>query len=79
MNRRENQSTPTWYLLNLLKEVLSQNIFEFNDKFYRQVVGTAMGTAVAPTYANLFMGWLEETKLLGTWTGTPPTAMEEIH
>ena len=72
MNRRENQSTPTWYLLNLLKEVLSQNIFEFNDKFYRQVVGTAMGTAVAPTYANLFMGWLEETKLLGEWTGTPP-------
>ena len=31
-----------------------------------------MGTVLAPCYANLFMGWLEQERLLGNWKGTPP-------
>ena len=31
-----------------------------------------MGTKTAPSYACLFMAWLEETKLLKNWYGTPP-------
>ena len=31
-----------------------------------------MGSAVAPTYACLFMHWLETTKLFSSWTGTKP-------
>ena len=31
-----------------------------------------MGTRVAPTYACLFMCWLQEQLLLKTWKGTPP-------
>ena len=35
------------------------NIFKFNDELWVQLIGTSMGTRVAPTYANLFMGKLE--------------------
>ena len=40
--------------------VLRNNVFEFNEQFYLQIQGTAMGTKTAPAYANLFMGKLEE-------------------
>ena len=43
-----------------LKLVLENNTFFFNNKFYKQIKGTAMGTKVAPTYATLVMGYLEE-------------------
>ena len=47
-------------ILQLLKEVLFKNNFEFNGKHYLQIGGTAMGTKLAPSYANIFMGNLEE-------------------
>ena len=47
-------------LLSLLRMVLEMNNFQFNGKNYLQVGGTAMGTRVAPTLANLFMGYFEE-------------------
>ena len=62
----EKSKIPTWYLMDLLDLVLNGNIFEFNNKLYIQKIGTAMGTRVAPTYACLFMGWLEE-KFLKKW------------
>ena len=31
-----------------------------------------MGTRVAPTYANIFMAWLEEDFILKHWSGTKP-------
>ena len=36
------------------------NIFEHNTSFYKQLRGTAIGTKMAPPYAILFMGDLEE-------------------
>ena len=50
-------------LLELLKLVLHKNNFQFNGEHYFQIGGTAMGTKVAPSYANLFMERLEK-KLL---------------
>ena len=47
----------------LLKLVLENNGFEFNGKHYLQVNGTAMGTIMAPTYANIFLRGKEEGKL----------------
>ena len=44
----------------LINIVLKHNVFEFNEKFYLQTQGTAMGTKMARTYANLFMGKLEK-------------------
>ena len=50
-------------LIKLLELVLSKNNFQFNGQNYLQVGGTAMGTRVVPSYANLFMRKLE-SKLL---------------
>ena len=46
--------------LEILHWVLTNNIFEFNSKYYRQIQGTAMGTPVAVTYANIVLSYLEE-------------------
>ena len=43
----------------LMTLVLQNNVFEFNEEYYLQIQGTAMGTKMAPAYANLFMGRLE--------------------
>ena len=47
-------------LITLLQYVLHMNNFQFNGENYLQIGGTAMGTRVAPAYANLFMARLEE-------------------
>ena len=72
LGKRQNKDVPTWYLMTLLKHILSQNIFEFDGEYWRQVIGTAMGTRVAPTYACLFMSYLENEKILKSWEGTQP-------
>lgn len=46
-------------LVTLLKLILEFNNFEFNGVHYLQVNGTSMGTPIGPTYANIFMGLLE--------------------
>ncbi|CAJ0939379.1 unnamed protein product [Ranitomeya imitator] len=43
------------FLLDLLELVLTENFFLFEDTFYVQVQGSAMGSNVAPPYANCFM------------------------
>ena len=57
---RDDKSVPTQFLIDLMKIVLSSNIFEFNNNLYRQEIGTAMGTSSAPTYANILMGEIDE-------------------
>ena len=52
-------------LSKLLELVLTKNNFQFGDDNYLQVLGTAMGTKMAPSYASIFMGQLEK-HLLGT-------------
>lgn len=43
----------------LARMVLENNSFAFNDEYFLQTQGTAMGTKMAPTYANIFMDQLE--------------------
>ena len=43
--------------------ILTMNNFEFDINHFIQLHGTAMGTRMAPAYANLFMGDIEETIL----------------
>ena len=40
--------------------VLKNNTFQFNNNWYIQKQGTAMGTKMAPAYANIFMAEIEE-------------------
>ena len=46
-------------LLEALELVLSNCTFQFNNEFYSLQRGTATGTQVAPTYANITMAYLE--------------------
>ena len=66
-----DQSLPWQFLMLLLGFVLKFNTFIFNNKTYIQQFGTAIGTKLAPVFANLFMGKLE-TNLLRDWKGRPP-------
>ena len=50
---------PAEVIGELIEIVLQNNVFEFNGKYYLQKQGTAMGTKMAPAYANIFMGNLE--------------------
>ena len=57
-----NERFPKSFVLEAMKIVLNNNTFVFGSKNYKQVLGTAMGTKFAPTYATLVLGYLE-TKL----------------
>ena len=47
-------------ICTLLDLVLKTYNFEFDRKEFLQVGGTAMGTKLEPSFANLFMGYFEE-------------------
>ena len=53
--RHTNTLPHNSYIAELLEVVLTNNCFDFNGKHYHQISGTAMGTKLAPSYANLFM------------------------
>ncbi|CAI7935254.1 Hypothetical predicted protein [Podarcis lilfordi] len=44
----------------LCQFVLTHNNFKFGDDLFLQISGTAMGTRMAPQYANIFMADLEQ-------------------
>ena len=66
------QAPPTASLVRMIEQILTMNNFEFNGEYYLQIQGTAMGTRMAPSYANIFMGKLE-TQLLQYTTDRPST------
>ena len=60
LDSRVDKQVTTDTLIELAELVLVNNIFEFSDKTYKQIRGTAIGTKFAPPYAILFMADLEE-------------------
>jgi hypothetical protein len=58
---------------SLLSLVLENNVFSFNDSYYKQINGTAMGTIMAPTYANVFLRSKEESGLKPWLPLCPPS------
>lgn len=58
-----DKKRPDKELIDLLEINLTRNDFLFDDKFYLQVKGTAMGKKFAPSYANIFMAQWEEEAL----------------
>ncbi|XP_068756955.1 uncharacterized protein [Montipora capricornis] len=47
-------------IISLLKFILSNNYFIYDDKIYKQIHGCAMGSPVSPVVANLCMEAIEE-------------------
>ena len=60
LEMRDNKQISSDTLIELAKIVLKYNFFEFNQKTFKQVRGTSIGTTFAPLYAILFMADLEE-------------------
>ena len=58
-----HNTIPTGTLCDLIRMILTMNNFSFNDNHYLQIHGTAMGTKMAPSYANLFLGYFEANAL----------------
>ncbi|MCP3932107.1 MAG: hypothetical protein GY705_23795, partial [Bacteroidetes bacterium] len=50
-------------LSDLTTKVLESNVFTFDDEYYLQKFGTAMGSRMAPNFANIFMHIFESTHL----------------
>ena len=47
----------------LLKLVFENNFFTYNENYYKQVIGIAMGTKCGPSIANIYISCLEEKYL----------------
>ena len=71
LNKRPVLEPPTSTLTRLAELVLTLNAFSFNQQYYRQVGGVAMGSRMGPNYACLFVGYMEE-RILSTYTGFIP-------
>jgi len=54
---------PDCVFQTFLHLILQNNYFQFRQFFYLQIFGTAMGTKMAPPYANIFMGKFEQDLL----------------
>ena len=63
LNNREDQTISTESLLELAELVLKNNYFTHNDKTFKQIQGTAIGTKFAPPYAILALAEFEEGAL----------------
>ena len=48
------------FIIESLDLILNNNSFQFDDNNYIQILGTAMGTKVAPAYSTLTLAYLEE-------------------
>ena len=73
LDRLENCYPPTGDVIDLARLVLTLNCFQYEDRFYSQVHGTAIGTRMATSYANVFMGCFEEAMLSTAPSGKIPT------
>jgi len=51
-------------ILTILNFCLSQNFFIFNNKFYEQPIGLAMGNPLSPLMANIYMDYIEQNYIM---------------
>ena len=72
LNNHDTTGVNIQMIRSMLELILENNYFEFNDKYYLQTHGTAMGTTMAVSYANIFMAALEEEILKNAPEGLTP-------
>ena len=61
-----NTEENTNIIIQLMKYILENNYFSYNNEIFRQVQGTAMGARMAVKYANIYMGRKWEITLART-------------
>ena len=60
LNKRTLLEPTTTTLIRLAEFVLNLNNFSFDGEYYQQICGVAMETKMGPSYANLFVGYVEQ-------------------
>jgi hypothetical protein len=63
LEERSQKEVPTEFLIRLLELILENNIFEFDDTLWKQLIGAAMGSRPIPPYANIFMARKVDIKI----------------
>ncbi|XP_055922780.1 uncharacterized protein LOC129953564, partial [Eupeodes corollae] len=53
-------------LINLIKTILKQNYFTFNDEYYTQTEGLAMGSPLSGLLADIYLNHYENKYILST-------------
>ncbi|GFO20864.1 hypothetical protein PoB_004736900 [Plakobranchus ocellatus] len=66
--RDPNSTASSTFLCDLIEIILTCKCFQFADEMWLQIHYSAMGTCLAPSYANLFMGELEDKLLAAAAT-----------
>jgi hypothetical protein len=62
------QNFPTRMVIRAVELVMKHNVFQFDDTFWLQLTGTAMGTSLACIYATIYYSYHEETSILPTYS-----------
>ncbi len=65
-------------LAELTTKVLESNIFRFNDEYYIQRHGTAMGSRMAPNFAAIFMHMFETVHLKSAGPHAPSSGTSAL-
>ena len=63
LENRSVKKTPTESLIKMAEFVLKNNLFEFNDKVFQQISGTAIGTNFAPLCVCIYRDRVEQSFL----------------
>ena len=71
LDKRDIKEPATFTLTRLAELVLTLNSFYFNNEYYRQLGGVAMGSRMGPNYACLFVGYVEQ-QIREQYTGFIP-------
>ena len=59
LEAREHEAVSTDNLIEVVRLVLENNYFKFNDGVKKQILGRVIGTKFAPPYACIFTDELE--------------------
>lgn len=67
---RKVKGVPLDTIMKLASIVIKENVFVYEKKFYRQIIGGAMGSSFTLTLANIFMWkWQRELVRIQDMTG----------
>ena len=69
---------PTTLILKALNLVMRNNVFQFDDTYWLQLTGTAMGTSVACMFATIYYAYHEATQFLRMFLHREPTPQEAL-
>ena len=60
LDTRKDKTIPSEFIVKLLDCILKYNIFEFDGQLYKKLIGTAMGSKIGPSVADIFCSFLDE-------------------